>query len=138
MRLRERRLVGARVDLGEEIADLDELALREADLISLPEIWVFTVTVASGVTVPSASMVIGISPRVGVGGAHGLRRRAAFSAGFLSTFDVCPARCFSQRSKATIASAGQHDGQASAASGRRLRGGRRPRARAGASAGPRA
>ena len=30
--------------------------------INLPAIWVLIVTVASGVTVPSASMVIGMSP----------------------------------------------------------------------------
>ena len=43
--------------------------------ISLPAICVLIVTVASGVTVPSASMVIGMSPDNGFGGAHGLRRR---------------------------------------------------------------
>ena len=42
--------------------------------INLPEICVLIVTVASGVTVPSASMVIGMSPVTAFSGAHGLRR----------------------------------------------------------------
>ena len=38
--------------------------------ISRPAIWVLTVTVASGVTAPSALMVIGMSPSDGGDGAH--------------------------------------------------------------------
>ena len=52
--LLERGLVGTRVDLGQEIARLHQLAFLEGDLVSWPLIWVLTVTVASGVTVPSA------------------------------------------------------------------------------------
>ena len=43
---------------------MHQLAFRERDLLQLPAICVLTVTVASGVTVPSAGMMISMSPRV--------------------------------------------------------------------------
>ena len=64
LRLGERRLIGPRVDLGEEVALLDDLAFGEADLHQLAGDLGLTVTVANGVTVPSASRVIGMSPSV--------------------------------------------------------------------------
>ena len=61
-RLVERRLIGARIDLGEKVALLDDLAFLEADSINCPLIWVCTVIVASGVTVPRPESVSSISP----------------------------------------------------------------------------
>ena len=87
LRLGERGLIGSRVDLGEEVALLDQSAPPESRPPSArPAIWVLMVTVASGVTAPSASIVIGMSPVVagasrtvcggGAGRVLGLARRA--------------------------------------------------------------
>ncbi len=72
-------------------------------LISRPAIWVCIVTVASGVTVPSASMVIGMSPRSALAARIVCGGGPAFSAGFLSS--TVPGASFSHRSQTKMASA---------------------------------
>ena len=57
----ERDLIGPRVDLGEQVALLDHWPSVKLTLTSWPLICVCTVTVASGVTVPSARITIGMS-----------------------------------------------------------------------------
>jgi hypothetical protein len=54
----QRRFVGPRIDLRDHIALMDQLAFGEQIFCSTPLIWVRTVTLASGVTVPSAGMRI--------------------------------------------------------------------------------
>ena len=53
-RLRQLDLEGTRVDLGEQVAGLDELAFAKGDAHELAVDAVRTVTILRGVTVPSA------------------------------------------------------------------------------------
>jgi hypothetical protein len=66
LRLIQRRLIEARIDLCQEVTLLDFLASWNPTSVSWPATWVCTVTVASGVTVPSALSVTGMSPVLAV------------------------------------------------------------------------
>src|SRR5713101_5541603 len=61
LRLVELRLKGARIDLGQQIAFLDELSLLEGDIDEQPVTWLRTVAVLSAVTVPIPVSTIGKS-----------------------------------------------------------------------------
>ena len=80
LRLRQRRLEGASSIWARKSPSLTIWPSSKPTCISLPAICVLTVTVASGVTVPSASIVIGMSPRTAAaartvcGGGPGARR----------------------------------------------------------------